>query len=197
MPQTSCPGGLSIRAVLTVDSSRSDEARSGTDAGKVHEGECLTQQGLPPGAVPNGPTTAGAHAFVAFECAYGTSPETFEPARPDKGLIACNSSYTKFLLGPAEVTSAEVVSATVESAAGTEEFLVHVELREAGATAFAPLTEAAVDRDAPGNTVAIVVGDRVVSAPQVAGPITGGQLQITGSFSEDEAEQLADAIAAR
>ncbi|MFC7616118.1 hypothetical protein ACFQV2_24255 [Actinokineospora soli] len=45
-----------------------------------------------------------------------------------------------------------------------------------------------------GQQLAIVVDGDVVSAPTIEGPILGGSVQISGPFTKDEAEDLADAI---
>jgi preprotein translocase subunit SecD len=43
----------------------------------------------------------------------------------------------------------------------------------------------------PQNQFAIVLDGVVLSAPQVNGPITGGKAEISGSFTKQEAQQLA------
>ena len=47
----------------------------------------------------------------------------------------------------------------------------------------------------PLNQLAIVLNGAVVSAPAVQEPISGGVLQITGSFTQEEAEALAASLA--
>jgi preprotein translocase subunit SecD len=46
------------------------------------------------------------------------------------------------------------------------------------------------------NQAAIVINGVVVTAPGVNETITGGQLQITGPFSQEEAQALADSLGA-
>ncbi|MDN3358804.1 hypothetical protein [Actinomadura sp. DC4] len=46
----------------------------------------------------------------------------------------------------------------------------------------------------PRNQLAIVVGGKVVSAPQVIEPIPGGVIMITGNFSRTEAQRYVDLI---
>jgi preprotein translocase subunit SecD len=45
-----------------------------------------------------------------------------------------------------------------------------------------------------GKRLAIVVNDRVLSAPRVVEPITGGQVEVSGNFTFMEAQSLALAI---
>ena len=48
--------------------------------------------------------------------------------------------------------------------------------------------------DSPGNRFAIVLDGVVVSAPGVNEAIPGGQAQITGQFTQDEAQDLANVL---
>lgn len=45
-----------------------------------------------------------------------------------------------------------------------------------------------------GRNLAIIWGDKVISNPQINGPIAGGHAEITGSFSQDEALRLSNII---
>lgn len=56
---------------------------------------------------------------------------------------------------------------------------------------FTALTELAARRENPKNQIAILIGDRLVSAPAVSAAIPGGSMQISGSFTKDGAEALA------
>ncbi|MFI2433749.1 SecDF P1 head subdomain-containing protein [Streptomyces sp. NPDC018693] len=70
-------------------------------------------------------------------------------------------------------------------------------LQDDDAERFAALTERAAERTSPMNQLAIVLGDRLISAPAVAGPITGGEVQIAGAFTEESAKSLARELGAR
>jgi SecD/SecF fusion protein len=78
---------------------------------------------------------------------------------------------------------------TTDSLTGSKEYVVELTLTDEGATKFAVATAANV-----GNQIAIVYDDEVISAPTVQQAITGGTAQITGSFTYEEAEQLASTI---
>ena len=67
---------------------------------------------------------------------------------------------------------------------------VNLRLNDADTRAFADLT-----RRYAGRRLAIVSGDRVISAPTVTQPIVGGALVITGDLTRDEAEKLARSLA--
>ncbi|HEV7692288.1 MAG TPA: hypothetical protein VGO52_15740 [Hyphomonadaceae bacterium] len=61
-----------------------------------------------------------------------------------------------------------------------------IDLKPAGAERFARATT-----DNVGRMFAIVIDDRIISAPVVQMPIRGGSLTITGAFSREEAEGMA------
>lgn len=72
-----------------------------------------------------------------------------------------------------------------------QRFIVTIELGSADATRFGELTGKLAQRQSPQNRMAMVRGGKMLSAPSVLSAITGGKVQITGSFDRDKAEQLA------
>ncbi|MBC6995405.1 protein translocase subunit SecDF [Neolewinella lacunae] len=69
---------------------------------------------------------------------------------------------------------------------------VNLSMNSEGARIWARMTtEAANDQN---RQVAIVLDDRVVSAPRVNGPIPGGNTAITGGFNVEEADDLANML---
>ncbi|MGC4072930.1 MAG: protein translocase subunit SecD [Nibricoccus sp.] len=66
---------------------------------------------------------------------------------------------------------------------------VHINFNSAGAKEFGDLTTAN-----PGRAMGIVLDGKLYSAPRINEPITGGRCQITGSFDQREAENLAKAL---
>lgn len=70
-----------------------------------------------------------------------------------------------------------------------KEYVVELTLTDEGTTKFAEATAANV-----GKQIAIVYDGEVISAPSVKQAITGGTAQITGSFTYEEADQLASTI---
>ncbi|MEL7217978.1 MAG: hypothetical protein AAGK01_06060 [Pseudomonadota bacterium] len=69
---------------------------------------------------------------------------------------------------------------------GTGEPAVNVRFDEAGKEQFAALTQANI-----GKRLAIVLDGRILSAPVILEPITDGIVQISGSFTHEEAQRLA------
>ena len=99
---------------------------------------------------------------------------------------------TKYKLGPVQITGAALSKSTAvyvpagSTTTATPGWQVNFTLNGAGAKTFAEVTTRL-----NGKQLAIVLDNVVVSAPTVQSPITGGQGQITGSFSEAEAKNLA------
>ena len=117
----------------------------------------------------------------------------------DKPLVTCNRSLNeKYILGPVEVTGTEISDAQ----AGTEQvgqvstnkWMVNLTFKSTGAKQFADTTTRLFGLTDPRNRFAVTLDGIVVTAPTVQGVITGGQAQITGSFSQAEASSLANQL---
>ena len=89
------------------------------------------------------------------------------------------------------VSSAQ--AATVQSDNGTKDkqYVVSLTFTEEGKQAFA---DATTDAYSPGETIGIYYDGRFVSVPRVDEPILGGQAQISGQDSFEEADTLASTI---
>ncbi|MFL7902558.1 protein translocase subunit SecD [Azospirillum argentinense] len=85
-----------------------------------------------------------------------------------------------------EVDGANLTNATAGSNPQTGEWVVNFEFDSIGARRFADVTRANV-----GRPFAIVLDNKVISAPVIREPITGGRGQISGSFTAADANDLA------
>ncbi|MGH9226896.1 MAG: protein translocase subunit SecD, partial [Acidimicrobiales bacterium] len=121
-----------------------------------------------------------------------------EPAPDD--LVLTDESGDRLRLGPAAVTGDDVKTATARVAGDfAVTWQVEVEYRGEGSRKWEALTGAAACAPVqdPARRIAIVLDDKVISSPAVAsnvpcpGGISGGTTAITGSFSQDEAKELA------
>ena len=117
----------------------------------------------------------------------------------DKPLVTCNRSLNeKYILGPVEVNGTEISDAQ----AGTEQvgqvstnkWMVTLTFKSAGAKTFADTTTRLFGLTDPRNRFAVTLDGIVVTAPTVQGVITGGQAQITGSFTQAEATSLSNQL---
>ncbi|WP_199037486.1 protein translocase subunit SecD [Glycomyces salinus] len=118
---------------------------------------------------------------------------------PDAEVTACQPAVTedgqmvappqKFLLQSATVLGSDVASADVGTdQASLNNFVVNVEFTSAGAERWGNLTTENV-----GQNVAIVLDNEVVSAPTIR-EASRNTTQISGDFTADEANQLADQL---
>jgi len=105
---------------------------------------------------------------------------------------------TAYSLGPVAVSgdaiskaTAVFVSPTTTQTNVTPGWQIDFTLTGAGRGKFGAVTTRLVNLQPPQNQLAIVLDRQVESAPVIQEPITGGRGQITGSFTEEEAKDLA------
>ena len=117
------------------------------------------------------------------------------------------SAAVKYVLGPAVVSGEDVTSAQAglpssQQSLNSDAWQVNLSFNGKGTKAFGDITTTMYDKYGGGGTptsvldqLAVVLDGVVVSAPNIdQGAITGGSAQITGSFSEAQATQLADQL---
>ena len=111
-------------------------------------------------------------------------------------ILACSrDGASKYILAGAEVLGRQVSKATaaVDTTTGGNWF-VSLTFNGEGTKAFGDQTARVVSLTAPQNQVAIVLDGLVVSAPRINEAIRGGSAQITGNFSQVEAQDLANVL---
>ena len=129
----------------------------------------------------------------------GTTDVEDCPARPEElageNVVFLGEDGTKYELSPVKLEGDRIKSARAvfQSATqgGTPGWAVDFTLTGEGADEFGDLTTAMV-----GRQLAIVLDARVISAPVIEGPITGGTGVIIGSFDEPRAKSLAAVLQA-
>ncbi|MFI7525261.1 protein translocase subunit SecD [Nocardia salmonicida] len=128
-------------------------------------------------------------AVAAMDC---TKPDPLtgndDPALP---LVTCSQDGTEvLLLGPSRIDGQEIADATSGLNSQQARHEVNLEFKSSGADAWSKLTGEYVNK-----RVAFVLDSKVVSAPQVQqGPQLGGRTSISGSFTADSAEELANTL---
>jgi preprotein translocase subunit SecD len=146
--------------------------------------------------LPNGVTPELSAKFAALDCTNKINLQGGSTESPDVAVVSCDRGGTgKYILAPAQVLGNMVSKATAaidqQGAAG---WYVSLDFNGEGATKFGALTQSVTGLAAPQNQVAIVLDGLVVSAPRINEAITGGSAQITGSFSQQEASNLANVL---
>lgn len=150
---------------------------------------------------------SGPRAEDAFAAAFGIKGDlairlvdlNALPANTAQGIAPVGSEILEMADGSGPVAVKRVGSISgdrvVEARAGIDQTtgqpMVVIAFDDAGARKLAQLTAANV-----GNPLAIVLDGKVLSAPLVNEPITGGQAQIAGGLSEESANEMAIAIRA-
>jgi preprotein translocase subunit SecD len=109
---------------------------------------------------------------------------------PAPGLVEAvveGSKQKLYLHRESVLTKADIAGALAKRA--DDQAMVEIRLTEKGQKKFARATERHVNKP-----LAILVNGKVVSAPIVRDKITGENLQLTGNFTPEQAEQIARAL---
>jgi preprotein translocase subunit SecD len=116
------------------------------------------------------------------------SPEQAEQAHPaDSEILSGETAGTKYLIEKRVLVSGgDLVDAQPGFDQRTNEPVVNFRFNSAGARKFAEVTQANV-----GKPFAIVLDNKVISAPVIREPILGGSGQISGNFTVQSANDLA------
>jgi preprotein translocase subunit SecD len=140
-----------------------------------------------------GPPSAEEQAqLAALDCADLAQGSVDDPA---KSLFTCDEEgANRFLLGPADVVGTDVNSATAGIPQGDVSFVVNLDFTDEGSDKFFKSTQKLASQTFPNNAFAIVLDGKVVTYPTVNEPIPGGQAQISGSFTQAEAQALATVL---
>jgi preprotein translocase subunit SecD len=162
---------------------------------RVIEAEPLTPPTAAPCCVP---WRSGAvytpTMYAALDCAAGRPITGGAPEAPNREIVACDQARAeKFHLAVANVVGADVKGASVHSDQLGTQVQVEVNFTGKGQDHFTSLTREAFGATPPTNRVAIVLDGVVYSAPTILAVIND-DAQISGPFTQDEAELLADVL---
>jgi preprotein translocase subunit SecD len=165
-------------------------------AGQLPEG--ATAGTTPPPIQPEGTevTEEFTTAFNTLDCSVEANRRGGVADDPDRPLATCDADgAAKYLLSAAVVRGANISDANaVLTTDGLAEWTVLLDFDGEGTAAFADATTDLVDNPEPTNQFAIVLDGIVQSAPRVLNPITDGRAQITGDFTQETAQNLAQLL---
>jgi preprotein translocase subunit SecD len=134
--------------------------------------------------------------FASFDCTLAENRQGTGTDLPSQTIVACDrAGLTKYILGPAEVLGRQIseASAGLDTQSGSAWF-VSLTFNSEGTAAFAAVTSRVTSLPEPNNQLAIVLDGLVVSAPRINEAIPSGTAQITGSFTQLEAKDLANVL---
>ncbi|WP_163552663.1 protein translocase subunit SecD [Candidatus Frankia alpina] len=204
--------GLVVKPVALAAGTGEATSRSGTAAaggGVLSAASASVAPAAPatPAPSPTAPAAAAAAgdtppaaAVAQYNALTCTATDVRKAAvstdRPQEWTASCDrDGATKYLLKPASVvgTDVQTASAGLQGGGGTTgittgQWVVNVEFTGSGQNKFTKLTENTI-----GKQVAIVLDGVVQSAPQTNERIAG-TAQISGSFGQSEAEDLANVL---
>ncbi|MFD4559281.1 protein translocase subunit SecD [Streptomyces sp. NPDC058469] len=158
-------------------------------------------------ATPSATSSAAASAaaakleaqYTALDCSKKSVQNTAgKTAKAGDATVACgqvSGVWYKYVLGPAAVDGTDVKKAAAvlntTTAAGWQ---VTMDFTGKGGDKFAKVTGELAKNTSPQNEFGIVLDGQVVSSPSVSSSITGGSAEISGSFTQEEAQSLANML---
>jgi hypothetical protein len=132
---------------------------------------------------------ASAPKAVEFRRVVKATPGGCASPASGSGGVVCGADGTSYTLGSVELDGKHVSQVTARDSNGS--WVVALELDDEGGRLFGQLTAELAKQPPPANQLAIVVDGKVVSAPTVMSAITGGEVEISSGFTQQEAQKLA------
>ncbi len=188
--------GRAVTEALKADPTPSGSASASADASP--SASASASESADTGA--DDATAALQAAYTKLDCTKDAQrADAGKGAKPTDSTLACGENaqgqWQKYILGPAEVDGTDVDKAEAlfdtQSAAGWK---VTMDFTSGGDKKFADITGKLAQNQSPQNQFAIVLDNEVVSDPYVNQAITGGNAEISGSFTQEEAQGLANML---
>lgn len=145
---------------------------------------------------PTGVSAALNAKYSALDCTLASNLKGTGTDVATDPIVACDRTGSgKYILAPAEVLGVDIskASAAINQTTGSGWFVL-LNFNNNGTKKFGDLTTRVATLTAPQNEVAIVLDGLVVSAPRIIEAITAGSAEITGSFTQTEATDLANVL---
>ena len=143
------------------------------------------------------PGEAWLKRFASYTCPKnGPSPLTAD----DKGkpLVTCDDSGTKYLLSASMIEGTQLTRAEAGIPQQDVQWVVDLTFNSTARTVFANVTGQIANATSPltgqQKQFAIVLDGKVISAPVVNSSIPNGQAQISGNFTQQSAQALANSL---
>ncbi|MGQ4437455.1 protein translocase subunit SecD [Streptomyces sp. SAS_260] len=186
----------------TPTATATSQGRAASDALKA-DASSSPSPSAPPSANSSSAASAAATKleaqYTALDCSKKAVQNTAgKDATAKEATVACgkvSGVWYKYLLGPAAVDGTDVKKAqavyNTQTAAGWQ---VTMDFTGKGSDKFASITGELAKNTQPQNEFGIVLDGQVVSSPYVSSSITGGNAEISGSFTQEEAQSLANML---
>ncbi|MGW0878648.1 protein translocase subunit SecD [Streptomyces sp. NPDC002671] len=194
---TATSQGRAVTDALKADATASPSASSSASPSASSSGK---PSASPSASATGTPSTSQLQAqYAALDCSKPAErAKAGTSAKPSEPTVACgeiNKVWYKYVLGPAAVDGTEVKKArAVFDTQGAAGWQVQMDFSSKGSTKFANITGELAKNQTPQNEFGIVLDGQVVSSPYVSTAITGGQAVISGRFTQQEAQNLANML---
>ncbi|MFC4060377.1 protein translocase subunit SecD [Planomonospora corallina] len=208
------PAGRALSSALTNPSPAQTTAprqRRTPAAEPKGDAEPAAEPSGKPSAASSATPTVAADDPLAGVDTTGIDPQTLEQFKtldcskqdrgqgaqddPNKQYVGCSQDgVAKYVLEKAAVTGTAIDTADAGVEPSTGEWLVQLSFKGQGPQQWSQVTTTAFNSAEPRNQIAIVLDGVVISAPVIQQPITGGRAQISGSFTQVTATELANQL---
>ncbi|MFD5539572.1 protein translocase subunit SecD [Streptomyces sp. NPDC127079] len=211
-PSSSAPQKATGSSSASPSSSATSQGRAVTDAlkaGSKPSASASASSSAKASASPSASSSASSAAsaaasklqaeYAALDCskksAQATAGKTAKPTDPTVACGKISGVWYKYVLGPARVDGTDVKKAqAVFDTQGASGWQVQMTFTGGGSKKFADVTAELAKNQQPQNEFGIVLDGEVVSSPYVSQSITGGQAEISGRFTQTEAQSLANML---
>ncbi len=197
---------LEFRAVLLASAGTAaqvggDSSATASPSASATPSQPATQPSVAPtnGSDLNWITPELRKKFDAFDC----STQFRAPGQVDDmkaPLITCDTGrFQKYILGPVELDGTNIADATAgtittQTGASTNEWAVNLAFDGEGTSIFSAVTSRLFPLETPRNQFAVTLDGYVITDPAAKAVITNGEAQITGGFTKESSQSLADQL---
>ena len=153
-----------------------------------------TSQGAPvdqPLQWMDNPGSKWTQKFQAFTCPKKGQSLAPGADQPDKPLITCDTHGNKFLLSAAVIEGTQLSDASAGIPQNQVQWQVDLSFKSSARSTFGKVTQQLAGT---GKQFAIVLDGQVIEAPRVDEPILNGQAMISGGFTQQSAQALANSL---
>ncbi|MFJ2258712.1 protein translocase subunit SecD [Streptomyces sp. NPDC087844] len=206
-PSASAKESEKVTSSSSPSASATSQGRAVTDALKADPTPSASVTGSastaasPSASASTDPATAKLQAqYTALDCSKKTvRAKAGDGVKAGDPTVACGQNsqgqWQKYILGPAEVEGTDVDKASaVFDTQGAAGWKVTMDFTSKGGKKFADITGKLAQNQSPQNQFAIVLDGEVVSDPYVSQALTGGTAEISGSFDQQEAQDLSNML---
>ncbi len=183
--------------------SATTQGRAVTDALKADESPAATDEAGPSPSATGGAADPDAklqEVYAKLDCTKESVRATAgDGAKATDPTVACGQNsqgqWQKYILGPAAVDGTDVdeADALLNTTSGAG-WTVTMKFTGEGSKKFADITGQLAQKQSPQNQFAIVLDGEVVSDPYVRQALTGGNAEISGNFTQQSAQDLANML---